>query len=469
LELRATDGKVLAPAGFAHFADMERQRHSLPRDGSNCHKAARGPADAEKEDACGGAVRLARKYQRQGRPIMKSHRLALAACAWTAATLGIGMLAADPARAQSYGIEFHNTLMPVSGAMGGASIARPQDCLSAINGNPAALSNFEGTQFSFGGAWAEPTYNITQLDPLPLIGVDPFSAKSGTPGGAVGNIGVTQSLSAMGMPATFGLGFITSAAAGSEFRGVPESNGTSSQYVCFDIVSGLGVSLTDRLSAGAAFTLGSAFLDGPFTDLGGMTGAYGIRGTIGMQYALSDVSWVGTYWQTKKHFHFDDAAVINGQAFDVSFDQPENLGLGWANQGLMDGRLLLAMDVIFKQYSNADFLQSLYDNQWVYQLGAQYTVSSKFKIRAGYSYNTNPMRGPSTTEIGGVPIPDGIPGLRYIQGQFAAIGQHFLTGGVGVSNVMPGVDLDLLAGGMFEDYWVGTYLTWRFGGANNGE
>ena len=49
---------------------------------------------------------------------------------------------------QTFGIEPHNTLMPASGAMGGVSIARPQDLTSAINANPAALTQFKGTQFT---------------------------------------------------------------------------------------------------------------------------------------------------------------------------------------------------------------------------------------------------------------------------------------------------------------------------------
>lgn len=88
------------------------------------------------------------------------------------------------------------------------------------------------------------------------------------------------------------------------------------------------------------------------------------------------------------------------------------------------------------------------------------------------------MRAAQVTSIRGVPVPDGIPGLRYIQGQFAAIPQHHLTGGISIANVLPGIDMDMLAGGMFEtkeqfattiasveSYWVGSYLTWRFGGA----
>jgi long-chain fatty acid transport protein len=250
--------------------------------------------------------------------------------------------------------------------------------------------------------------------------------------------------------------------------------------VNLDMVSALGVPLTERLSMGVALTIGTGFLDGPFTDVAGMTTAYGLRGTVGASYALSDATTLGAYWQTKKHFHFQDAAVFNGQAFDVSFDHPENLGLGIANQSLADGRVLVAMDVLFKQYSNADFLSSIYDNQWVYQFGIQYEASERVKLRCGYSYNTNPMRDATATEIAGVPLPDGVPALRYIQGQFAAIGEHYFTGGIGIADVLPGIDSDFLVGGLLEEseqfastiasvesYWIGTYLTWRFGACDS--
>ena len=45
---------------------------------------------------------------------------------------------------QSFGVELRNTLMPASGGMGGASMARPQDVQSAVNGNPATLARDVG-------------------------------------------------------------------------------------------------------------------------------------------------------------------------------------------------------------------------------------------------------------------------------------------------------------------------------------
>lgn len=61
-------------------------------------------------------------------------------------------LSVNTANAQSFGIELLNNVMPASGAMAGASIAKPQDLQSSINGNPATLTQFRGTQFGFGSA-----------------------------------------------------------------------------------------------------------------------------------------------------------------------------------------------------------------------------------------------------------------------------------------------------------------------------
>jgi len=193
--------------------------------------------------------------------------VSLVACLVT--TIFMVLVLERDAHGQAFGIELHNSMMPASGGMAGVSIAQPQDLQSAINGNPATLTQFHGTQFSFGGAWTEATYNISQLNSLPGLGITPFSAKSGTPGAAVGNIGVTQDFSALGLPATVGLAFVTNAGAGVDFRSVTASNGTSAHYMALDIIGAVGVDMTEHLALGASITLGSSFLDGPFVDTGG--------------------------------------------------------------------------------------------------------------------------------------------------------------------------------------------------------
>jgi hypothetical protein len=143
----------------------------------------------------------------------------------------------------------------------------------------------------------------------------------------------------------------------------------------------------------------------------------------------------------------------------------------------MDGRLLLATDVVFKQYSNADTLRAIYRDQWCFQFGAQYSATPKTALRMGYVYAQNPMKEARLEGFGGNLLPDGVPGVRYIQSQFAMISEHRITGGLGVKDFRPGMDVDLFAGYGFDaddqlgatsisltgNYWVGFGATWHFG------
>ena len=384
--------------------------------------------------------------------------------------------------AQSFGVESHNTLMPASGGMAGASIARPQDLLSGLNGNPATLSQFAGSQFLFGGAWAEPTFNLTQTAPIPLLGVDPFDGKSTAQGVAAGNIGVTQSLDMLGLPVTFGLGFISNAAGGADYRHLPQSNSTNAAIVVLELASGASIQLTDQFSLGTTLFVGTGLFDGPFVEIGGMTSDYALRGSFGANYQFTECTSVGAYYQTEQSFRFDNAVKFAaGPTLDVNMDLPQNVGLGIANTSLIEGQLLLAADVLYKNWDNAQLFKSVYNDQWVLQLGSQYSVGN-YRLRSGYAYAQNPIDPTPVNNIGGVFPPGGPASVRYTQGLLAVTSQHRISAGIGAVDVLPGIDMDLLAGGMFRDsqqlgpststsiasYWIGFGLTWRFGACPSG-
>ncbi len=396
----------------------------------------------------------------------------------------IVLVAAD-AHAQSFGVELLNNVMPASGGMAGASIASPQDLQSAINGNPATLTQYRGTQFGFGGAWIEPTYNLTVDQPgLPLIGVSPFdNAKSSAQGLAAANIGVTQDFTALGLPITTGLGLKAGAGGGVDFRHLPEANGTHANFIALDIISSAGVDLTDRLSLGGSIVLSNATMDGPFVGITGSSSDYALRGSVGVNYALRPDTNFGFYWQSKASYTFDNLArfqtpgpLLPTLTFDVSADRPAVLGLGISNTSLLDGRLLLAVDAVHLAYSDTEMFGAIYNDQWALQFGAQFSPNERVRLRCGYAWNENPMRDAVGDAIGGVLPPGAAAHVQYIEALFAAIPQNRITGGVSVRDVLPGVDFDLFAGGMFKEtqtfgittasvqsYWVGTELTWRFG------
>ncbi len=89
----------------------------------------------------------------------------------------------------------------------------------------------------------------------------------------------------------------------------------------------------------------------------------------------------------------------------------------------------------------------------------------------------NAMQPVPGGSAGGVTPPGLLSAIQYLQGQMAAVNEHRISAGVGVRDVLPGLDFDLFAGGMFEasqqfgpftsasveSYWLGAGMTWRFG------
>ncbi len=401
------------------------------------------------------------------------------------AMLALVLSSAKITRAQSFGIELHNNLMPASGAMGGASIAAPQDVQSAIGGNPSTLSQYRGTTFSFSGGWIEGTYNLSYDGSNQLLnqaGLGPFAAKSGAPGSALGNIAVAHEMSVLGRPLTWGTALMSASGASAEWRGVPNANGTSVALTVLDIATGAGMDVTDRLSVGATIGLGTGTLDGPFLGATAAAVAYSLRGRVGVDYDLTDCTTLGLYYQTKASYQFDNNIRLpnpgpQGDIYlDTEIELPQNLGVGISNRRLMDGRLLLACDVLYKQWTEAKFMGALYEDQWAIQLGSQYDAG-RIKLRLGYTWCTNPIRDNPPGIISGIIPGGGAPGVEYVQSTLAVVNPHRLSGGVGIRDALPGVDLDIFAGGMFrgsEDfvngavttdlqaYWVGAGLTWHF-------
>ena len=124
----------------------------------------------------------------------------------------------------------------------------------------------------------------------------------------------------------------------------------------------------------------------------------------------------------------------------------------------------------------ADLFSAIYDNQWVVQVVGQLSYN-RFRFRGSYTWAENPIDESPGMELGGVVQPGDLRAVRYTQGLLAVTSPHRISFGVGVVDAIPGIDLDVMAGGMFRDteqlgnftktsiesYWLGAGLTWRFG------
>lgn len=378
------------------------------------------------------------------------------------------------ARGQSYGVDVHNTINPASGGMAGVSLAKPQDVPSAIFGNPATLADFRGSQFTIGGAWSDPTFNVAHDGAVTGF---PFSGRSTSQGCLLPTIGVTQDLSAVNIPGTVGVGITALSGISEQLTDQPGSFGTHSEYLILGLNLGAGVDLTEKLALGGSLTLGDGYAGGGFVHNSVVTHDYGLSGAFGVDYELTSNTTVGAYYQTRMPLRYDNLLFLMppGVFVDLEVEQPNNVGLGIANNSLMCGDLLLSCDVIFKNWDNCDYWRDLYDDQWIFAVGSQLT-RGRWKFRLGYSYSDSPIDSNPGATINGIPVGQAV--VEYYQAtQAGVISEHRLTGGIGYADFLPGVSLDLFAGGLFptseqfgehtsaslEIWYIGGGVTWRFG------
>ncbi len=373
--------------------------------------------------------------------------------------------------AQCVGVDIHNLINPASGGMAGTSLARPQDPQSAVFGNPSTLAQFHGTQFSLAGAWAEPTFGVTHDGTVTGV---PYAGKSSAQGCLLPTIGATQDLSSLGIPGAIGLGLTTLSGLSEQLTDQPASLGTHVEYLILGLTLGAGLDLTDRLAFGASLTVGDGYAGGGLIGTSIITHDYGLRASFGLDFDLTSNTTLATFYQTKMPFRYDDLFFL-GTFLDVDIDQPDNIGVGIANTSLMGGDLLLAADVVYKNWDNCNYWRDLYEDQWVFSLGTQLT-RGRFKYRLGYAFSDNPIdRNPGAT-INGVLLGQDL--VEYFQAtQAGVISQHRLAGGIGIEGVLPGVTLDLFAGGMLPEshqfgthttvdlktWYIGGGVTWKFG------
>lgn len=402
----------------------------------------------------------------------------------TVASMGATSVHAGP-----HGYDLHNTLAPASAGLAGTSIATPQDTVSAVFGNPATLGQFRGTQFTFGVSFYQPESEVTHDGSVTGTA---FQAKSGTDIFPVPQIAVTQDLEDLGLPATLGLGLTVNSGIGTDFRGEPATGGATAEFIIFGVNAGLGYRVTEKLNLGAAATVSFAQLSlglqnfvPPGADFAfgsaGQTHDLGLRGTFGATYDMGDTT-LGGFYQTKQRHKFDNLVVDGTGSFQSpTIEQPANIGFGVSNKSLMDGNLLLMADVIYKDWSSTRFWGDVYDDQWVFSVGAQLTRNN-LHYRLGYGFAEDPTRD-DASQLGNLAIP--VNAIEFLQGtQTQVIYEHRLTAGLGVDDfIAPGLNLDLSAGWQFKedrDYgtgslpggghtnaetysWhVGAGLTWQF-------
>jgi len=311
-----------------------------------------------------------------------------------------------------YGYDLHNVLAPVSASMAGTSIAKPLDNVSAVFGNPAGLSEFRGTEFTFGATWYKPSAVLEHDGSvLGAIGGGAFKQSNRNEGYLVPQIAVTQDLRGLGIPGTLGAGVTATNGIGVEYRKDPRTAGLSAELIVLGANFGLSWDLTENLTIGAATTMTYSMLDLGLLSTSAQTHDIAFKGSLGATYKLPHATQIGIFYHSELRQDFDDIIQTSpssgqeidslipygnntrsdGQTTNLVIEQPRTLGIGISNEMLMDGNLLLAADVMYKNWANADFWQDVYVDQWIFSMGAQLT-HGPWEFRAGYGYADDPTR-----------------------------------------------------------------------------
>jgi long-chain fatty acid transport protein len=320
---------------------------------------------------------------------------------------------------------------PIARSMGGVGIAAPQDAISAVFANPAAMcfgAYCPGSEFNFSG-----TLFMPKVDAKVTQGTSTFDANGDDKVYAIPAIGISAPITASPRPLRFGLAAYGVSGLGVDYRNTDLDGTVQGAYTQLQIMKfapALAYQLRDNLSIGLAVHVDYSSLD----LRNGSSFGYGVGVQAGVIYRPTDILSLGLNYVSPQNVEHKNVVAFGGSQ-DLDLESPQQLGFG-AAVTLFD-KLLLEGDVKWLNWSDAKGYKDFdWDDQWVFALGAQYEVIPKLFLRAGYNYGKNPVKEHNgwtpagTTNVQGMGFPDPAYEEMRIIG-FPAVVEHHLTAGIG--------------------------------------
>lgn len=341
-------------------------------------------------------------------------------------------LTVSPASAQ-YGPVLSGT-GPINRSMGGAATASPLSASGALMWNPATLSGLDRSQLDVGAELLVPQTSISSA-------VGPFSGTTDNQDAVFALPTIALSYRPEQSPYTFGLGMFAVAGFGLDYPAgaVPTGNPilfpqplglgpVFSQYQVLQIAPALVYDMTENFSVSVSplLDLGMAQLDpAVFADpTGGIyppgthsRSAWGGGFSLGSYYKAGNWSFGSSYksrqWFQAYQFNTIDA-LGNPQLAKLNLDLPSTFSVGTSYKGF--DRWLLAADLRYLNFDNTgSFVDSGFsgtgalrgiglDSIFVVALGAQYQMTDALSLRAGYSWNENPISNSQTSANAASPL-----------------------------------------------------------------
>jgi len=331
---------------------------------------------------------------------------------------------------------------PVSRGMGGVGIAMPQDSITAIFNNPAALGACPcgaKSETVFGATIFDPTVTarIKMLDPATGATAVDIEGESGGQAFIIPAVGVTMDL---GEGLRMGVGAYGVSGLGADYRNKgwdldPSTPGAEGDiYTRLEIMKFAGMvsyQLLDNLAVGAA-------LHGSYNNLDleqGGSHDYGVGGQFGCLLKLGEVAIGASYTTSEKAEHKDVFDLdFDGEQDDLTLEAPASIGVGVAV--MPTETLLVEVDAKYLDWANAEGYEDFdWESQWVFGIGAQLQATDKVTVRCGYNYGESPVvehngwNPMTTTTVQGKEVPTfGYEMLRIIG--FPAIVESHATLGL---------------------------------------
>lgn len=341
----------------------------------------------------------------------------------------------------------------ISRSMGGVGAAAPQDAITAVFGNPAAMCYIpcETSEVDFAATVFDPSVRAT------VTGLGP--TRTATSQGAPYAFPAIGIYTPINDKWRFGLAAYGVSGLGVDYKdtSLKNLNGPAPLDIKTDLqimkfAPNIAYKILPNLSVGAALQINWASLD-----LGdGSAHNFGIGTQVGVSYKPIDRLSLGLTYQSPQKHTFKRIVDLDqltgtdptGDRDRLALEQPQQVVLGVAYD-IIPNKLLMEVDGKWINWANAAGYKDFdWKDQYVAAVGVQYKPMDWAAIRVGYNYGNNPVKvhngwgfGPPNVDVQGSQVnPFFYEYLRTIG--FPAIVENHITAGAGI-NITKKVSLNV--------------------------
>jgi len=316
---------------------------------------------------------------------------------------------------------------PASRAMGGLGTGICLEPTDSIFRNPGWLARQEGFNLSFGGIIFMPQVEGRAVMP----NVDSGWVSSDANLFFIPEIAITNQIRP---DLVVGLGAYGVSGMGVDYRNKhPNLSHMHTSLQFMRLVPAIGYKVNEQWAVGGALHLAWGALDvGGYNQQlgnfgGGVSNAYGIGFSLGVNYKPLNNVCLGAYYQSPISMEYKNVRYNNAtQRFeDLKLEQPQEVSVGIGYRPFP--QLKVGFDVRWINWSDADGYKDFkWDDQWVFAVGGEYYTTPKLALRLGYNYGKSPIDDAQNLNM------NDFYNIAYFNLiGFPAITEHHLTMGFG--------------------------------------